>query len=642
MSSGYPERNSQEAPRRPGGLGDYDIYAHGSSTQSLMPDPEQNGRRKLLIVYIHGFMGNDNSFQSFPVHVHRYLRLSLSDTHVIHSKIYPRYKTYKAIEVARDNFSKWLQPHESPDTDVVLVGHSMGGLLSAEVVLMPTLDQHDVRFFQHRILGTVNLDAPLLGLHPGIVASGLSSLFRPKPDPPSSWESLQGESTSQIGGSETTSAGASILTDISDTPVSPSASSSTSQFRTQMTFDPYYNPTFVNDVRLKDRGWWKNVVHFVKKHNSEGLIDAATNHIMSHLEFGSCLMDFESLKLRYQNLRRLEDVDDIKHHGFPHVPPQVRFVQYYTVCNGYPKKPKADISGTTDQSKDLTDSIRPEEGAVCRDTEHEDSSDLTKHQSPPMVQNASSSVLEVEAPIADASEDRMEEGEHHSDVDDIVSVATLTILDPEPLPEDEDIASLPPGESTLNENITIPTISDTNHREELISPEATLENPHSESLDLSRSQTPNLDGNLTPIPSVPRRPTMPDLSNVTDKTMRKQLEKEAKEAQKAYQKAVDARDKVIKERQKAVEKKLRQQEKEIRKKNKEHKFCNLPDKVNGERDSKWVKVFVKDVDEVAAHSGIFLPGPHYEKLVGDVGDIIIGWVQEDATKQLVLGMADLD
>jgi surfactin synthase thioesterase subunit len=43
--------------------------------------------------------------------------------------------------VACDNFSKWLAPHESPTTDVVLVGHSMGGLLAADVVLLVCL-QH--------------------------------------------------------------------------------------------------------------------------------------------------------------------------------------------------------------------------------------------------------------------------------------------------------------------------------------------------------------------------------------------------------------------------------------------------------------------------------------------------------------------
>jgi pimeloyl-ACP methyl ester carboxylesterase len=88
------------------------------------------------LIYIHGFYGNDQSFQSFPYHVHSYLRQSLKESHVIHSKIYPRYKTYRAIEIARDNFSAWLAPHEGPNTDIILVGHSMGGILAADVVLM--------------------------------------------------------------------------------------------------------------------------------------------------------------------------------------------------------------------------------------------------------------------------------------------------------------------------------------------------------------------------------------------------------------------------------------------------------------------------------------------------------------------------
>lgn len=107
-----------------------------SSSQSLAPSrSDSDGRRTLLLVYIHGFYGNDQSFQSFPAHVHNVLRETLSATHAVYSKVYPRYKTYKSIEVASDNFSAWLEPHESPTTDVILIGHSMGGLLAAEVVL---------------------------------------------------------------------------------------------------------------------------------------------------------------------------------------------------------------------------------------------------------------------------------------------------------------------------------------------------------------------------------------------------------------------------------------------------------------------------------------------------------------------------
>jgi hypothetical protein len=79
-----------------------------SSTQSLRPsESARDGRRTLLLVYIHGFMGNEMSFQSFPAHVHNLLSILVSETHVLHTKIYPRYKSRKAIEFARDDFSQW-------------------------------------------------------------------------------------------------------------------------------------------------------------------------------------------------------------------------------------------------------------------------------------------------------------------------------------------------------------------------------------------------------------------------------------------------------------------------------------------------------------------------------------------------------
>lgn len=79
-----------------------------SSTHSLVPsETGRDGRRTLLLVYIHGFMGNETSFQSFPAHVHNLLSIAVAETHVVHTKIYPRYKSRRAIEFARDDFSIW-------------------------------------------------------------------------------------------------------------------------------------------------------------------------------------------------------------------------------------------------------------------------------------------------------------------------------------------------------------------------------------------------------------------------------------------------------------------------------------------------------------------------------------------------------
>ena len=79
-----------------------------SSTHSLVPvEALRDGRRTLLLVFIHGFMGNETSFQSFPAHLHNFLTITLSETHVVHTKIYPRYRSRNNISMARDDFSSW-------------------------------------------------------------------------------------------------------------------------------------------------------------------------------------------------------------------------------------------------------------------------------------------------------------------------------------------------------------------------------------------------------------------------------------------------------------------------------------------------------------------------------------------------------
>ncbi|KXJ93010.1 hypothetical protein Micbo1qcDRAFT_52732 [Microdochium bolleyi] len=725
-----------------------------SSAQSLvpsLPEYEEFARRKLLLVYVHGFMGNDTSFQSFPLHVHRFLKEALAETHVIHSKIYPRYKTYKAIEVARDNFSRWLEPHESPTTDVILVGHSMGGLLAAEVVLMPGQRQQET-YFKHRIIGAVHLDSPILGLHPGIVVSGISSLFRPKPEKPGSPAGPGAELGAGPSETSVLSPTQSLYSENSFDSQTTAASSVVPGLVGARTMDPNFDPSFPNDVRLKDRSWWKNVVHFAKKHSSEGLVDAATKHIMSHLEFGSCLMDFGGLKSRYENVRKLEDIDDIKNYGFPHVPPQVRFVQYYTVCYGFPKVPKTP-----------REEARPRLGETQQSIDAIVGSDVVERPGTPRrsVEGTGDSTLNVAEKHTVPESRSPSRGSVNSR-----SGSELEMLEPEPMPEEEPtVADKNPQardekrdegasnagiQSSASSIIEQPGDSSFGTEKDHYSDEKSSPSPPrimkesaTGTLTDLTAATSTLSLDLPAIPEPPTAPTLPDLEKFTDKDARKLAEKESKRLLKAYEQAVKDRNKAIKERDKIIEKrqkKLAQEaerrEKEAQKqakqaekqrqkdeveeakkaaeakaiadaddvaqsagaaaaattttadgqltqqqsstssqaapsqptspvaspepadgvrstspttadggnskppkKLKERKFINMPSRVNGQPDPTWVKIFMKDMDETAAHTSLFFLGDHYEKLVGEVGALVTQWVQDDLTKKAIMGLS---
>ncbi|KAF1936499.1 hypothetical protein EJ02DRAFT_448022 [Clathrospora elynae] len=292
-----------------------------SSTQSLVPDPalEDTGRRRLLLVYIHGFMGNETSFRSFPAHVHNLVTITLADSHVVHTKLYPRYKSRDSLEIARDNFSTWLAPHEDQWTDVILLGHSMGGLLAADIALA----------FRHRIIGIVNFDVPFLGMHPGIIKAGLGSIFSSPPAPQD---------------------------DIVGDPESEKRPSRMSTIFNPKPSDPNYNPAFPNDVQLPVRKGWENSLHWLSKHYKDGLREATKGLVKSHFEFGGAMADYRELKDRYAKVRVLEEDDEKKRmSGYPQARsiPRIRFVNYYTASTGRPKKPESPKSPSPSRSNSL-------------------------------------------------------------------------------------------------------------------------------------------------------------------------------------------------------------------------------------------------------------------------------------------------
>ena len=555
----------------------------------------------------------------------------------------------------------------------------MGGILSAEVALQPPSSPATGKPFRHHILGTISFDTPFLGMHPGVVVSGIGSLFRPAPEPPGQRKPSTSEANTPSIDSQASVFSPSNTPSVvgSDVPsqLSPTQSA-TSPMATPSPNDPFFNPPFPNDIRLPERKGWTNILHFINKH-SDGLTSATKQYFMSHLEFGGCLADYPGLKNRYEKLRSLEDVDEHARRSGPgYRPPtrRIRFTNYYTASTGRPKAPKGpmipeghmmdkdgNIKPVEVEMRDMSLAIATAGSAGSHTPTPTPSISVEEHRDGAFTPQALD-----EGPDASPVEAQMKNlGENSGVQDDVQEAPEMEMrhIDSIPIEDDEEPASLTSTETAA-----------------MRADESAFE-----------LQTASLEPPLPPIPVMPTEPDPIDLSVYTDKDSRKIAEKEQKRAMKVYQQAIKDRESAIKDRQKLVEKREKkvrqerekllkasekQQQKEEREAEKQRlkeekeeekrratinpepsrerqasvtsssvkdekpkrdkKFCMLPPEYGGKRDKCWIRVYMEGVDEVGAHCGLFFPGPQYESLVGDVGARVEIWVQEDAAMRTVL------
>ena len=254
----------------------------------------------------------------------------------------------------------------------------------------------------------------------------------------------------------------------------------------------------------------------------------------------------------------------------------------------------------------------------------------------------------------------------------------MNVVDAAPISDDEHLAPATETDpSAVTGRKSLPE-----HNVELAGIESNTEsmtpNPGLETPALTINSLSTLPS-LPPIPEQPQEPSPFDSSLYPEKDARKLAEKEHSRQIKAYERAVKDRDKAIKDRRKLLEKRekamkqahdkqLKLEEKELAKSKKnaakqeaeafskskdakassesprpqetdqlideegksekvkkDKKFCMLPPKINGHVDPCWVRVFMRGVDEVGAHCGLFFVGEQYEWLVDDVGRRIQDW-----------------
>lgn len=201
-----------------------------------------------------------------------------------------------------------LSQFESPTTDIVLLGHSMGGLLGADVALLGPFPPG-----RHRILGHVSFDTPFIGIHPGVIKSGLASLFMPGEKPPADPEIaspfLHHADYSQQSLDHTS--GRPSLESASMSTLTPSTSqSSGSYLSSTVSSSSYFTPP---NIPQKKTGW-QSGVEFWKKHQG-GVRQAALAYVNGHLEFGGALLDAKVMRRRHEKIKILEKADHRERRG---------------------------------------------------------------------------------------------------------------------------------------------------------------------------------------------------------------------------------------------------------------------------------------------------------------------------------------
>ncbi|KAF5549586.1 hypothetical protein FMEXI_4171 [Fusarium mexicanum] len=152
--------------------------------------------RTLLLCFIHGFKGTDNTFHEFPYDLKKAVARELPDDK-IESIVYPKYETTGELAQAAEGFLDWLKeqvmtirkkksekpwpPHDR-DVGVVLVAHSMGGFVAADTLFLAINDranngdENDPLF--PLIQGILTFDTPYNGLARSMFVYGAFSNYQ--------------------------------------------------------------------------------------------------------------------------------------------------------------------------------------------------------------------------------------------------------------------------------------------------------------------------------------------------------------------------------------------------------------------------------------------------------------------------------
>ncbi|KZT53638.1 hypothetical protein CALCODRAFT_500892 [Calocera cornea HHB12733] len=570
----------------------------------------------LSLVFVHGFQGDYHSFQSFPTDLHFAL---LPRIPTLQTFVYPTYKARRSVEHATNELLKWMK-WRLPPGPVVLLGHSMGGIMIVEAAFRAG-DGGE------RVVGLINFDVPFLGVHPHVVISGLASLFKSE-DNQSEQEmndpaavNMPGASPPQPGLSPTAS-----IHSPNSPPLPPRPSSITSSTSTSSRLppppslhlsgpgrNPPPNELLTVAFNVLNLGpppeALNSKLHWLSKHR-KAPFSGAWKHVSETMEFAGCLMDPSGLWGRYDRL--------VKWGKEGKKGDTLKWINYWTETVPKPKPPPAE-----EEQKEEESNTGEEAGQVPNNQEEEEEEDgyVTADEGDEGQQNGAKSETMAAAMLLGGSAGKS-----------TASSSTTT---------------LPSSASTITSEVSSPQTATT--AESSIEEEASQPAPKEDTAEVGEQP-------VSAAADAPAAVDAEDPDRVYTEEERKAAVKAAKQAQKELERAEKAAQKerekaekaerkereaaeraaakeaerLAKEAKKAQQQAVREAELKAKaaakaaKPEEPHHFIVLP---FGYKDQKeWVRVRVAGVpSEVEAHCAIFFRGQNeeYEWLVGDCADRVV-------------------
>ncbi|OTB09371.1 hypothetical protein M426DRAFT_6645 [Hypoxylon sp. CI-4A] len=152
--------------------------------------------RTLLLCFVHGFKGDDDTFRTFPEDLQDRVADKLPD-HNVESIVYPKYETKGELGQCCASFLSWLKekvmdvrkahsekpwpPHDR-DVGVILVAHSMGGFVASDTLFLILNEriahgQEEAPIFP-LIQGILTFDTPFNGLARSMFVYGAFSNYQ--------------------------------------------------------------------------------------------------------------------------------------------------------------------------------------------------------------------------------------------------------------------------------------------------------------------------------------------------------------------------------------------------------------------------------------------------------------------------------